>query len=121
MDNHYTNKTTKSINKQILQHTNNVETMEQELTNLYNYLNAIRLYWDEPKYVTLSVLVQNMMFEGRVIEKAYDCIEAMHKMHPEDHVVAYAKEELSHIVFASNAIREYEATMMDDEFLHRGY
>lgn len=121
MDNNSINETTKSINKHILQHTNNVEIVKEELTNLYNYLNAIRLYWDEPRYVTLSVLVQNMAHEGEVIEKAYNCIMAMHKMCPEDHVVAHAIKELNHIVFASNAIREYEATMMDDEFLYRGY
>ena len=70
--------------------------MKKELKKLHNYLVAIKNYWDRPHYVTLSVLVNNMMMtgNGEVREDALMCIEAMHKLHPDDHVIEHTLDEL---------------------------
>ena len=95
--------------------------MKEDLEKLHRYLQAINVHWEQAKYTTLSVLVQNMAHRGEVQEEIYNCIEAMRDLQPEDHVVQHVLDELNHIVFAYNTISEYEATMMDDEFIDRGY
>jgi hypothetical protein len=62
-----------------------------------------------------------MMMEGEVTPSALKCIELLATMHEKDHVIEHTLEELNHILFAHTSIQEYEASMMDDNFIDRGY
>jgi hypothetical protein len=65
-----------------------------ELTNLKKYISAIIEVWDEPRYITLKVLVQNMEFYAKTNPEVMKAVEAMSILHKGDHVVEHVFQTL---------------------------
>lgn len=62
--------------------------MKEELTRLSTYIKQVSVYWGKQhRYVTLSVILSNMAFQGRISEEGLKCIQAMRDLVPLDHVV----------------------------------
>ena len=78
--------------------------MKQELIKLHRLLQAVIKVWNDPMFVTASVIIQNMIAESdkdvEVFDKYINVLVKMRELCPDNHVINWTTQQVGMIINA---------------------